>query len=496
MDQTPTDDRKAPDPTGATKNSTLKTLLLLVFCAGAFAYAYRAIVIESRPTTGVSRQIRSSDVAERLDAARALGNFDISLVETVIGLLIEAKGDENAEVRAGIAWSLGNTVSSAMKQEKAGAASAGVQALSEMLKDKEPQVRSASADSFKRIADESAGKPFPGDATSVAGTLVGLLEDPDQQVRLFSSLCLGSFGTKLKLETPSSLLDGVAKFKEGNARAMAALALGSFKKDPAPVVQALTAALKDSDGETRSSAAASLGKFGADAAPAIPSLVALTADSFEPPPPPKFERDPRLPAIVATKADTSSDNGAPKPDPAVQALRALAKIGEAVMAKGGTVPPEVGEAASKALKSPREEVVDSAKDLLKRLRKGAGSAVPGLSALLNESLASPTPGPGSDLASLLGDVGPGSAQAADAITVLISALGAKAPETRKSALVALGRFGPEAARALPEIKKLGETEKDLTPDIKTATDRIEGKIPADAPRRKGGRRGGGAPKGA
>ena len=175
---------------------------------------------------------------------------------------------------------------------------------------------------------------------------------------------------------------------------------------------------------------------------------------------------------------------------------ALAKIGEAVMAKGGTVPPEVGEAASKALKSPREEVVDSAKDLLKRLRKGAGSAVPGLSALLNESLASPTPGPGSDLASLLGDVGPGSAQAADAITVLISALGAKAPETRKSALVALGRFGPEAARALPEIKKLGETEKDLTPDIKTATDRIEGKIPADAPRRKGGRRGGGAPKGA
>ncbi len=213
----------------------------------------------------------------------------------------------------------------------------------------------------------------------------------------------------------------------------------------------------------------------------------LVDDPFVPPvvPPPK----PTL--FVAVKASGPPPGEAPPVDPATQAVKTIGQIVEAQIGKGETPPAEAMTALLMAFKSSRDVLKDAAAGVFQKLRKGASAIVPELIVNLTESIPDPDSRFGPMAASTLGDVAPESAKAGDAIAALISALDAKTPATRSNAIIALGRFGPAASAALPKLKEIGDANPDLAASIKTASDRIEGKIPTEAPQRKGGRRGGG-----
>lgn len=69
------------------------------------------------------------------------------------------------------------------------------------------------------------------------------------------------------------------------------------------------------------------------------------------------------------------------------------------------------------------------------------------------------------------------AHGAAAVEPLVTALGSAQAETKANAVLALGALGKEAAKALPELRKLAETgePEDLRIAAKFAIDAIEGK---------------------
>ena len=95
----------------------------------------------------------------------------------------------------------------------------------------------------------------------------------------------------------------------------------------------------------------------------------------------------------------------------------------------------------------------------------------------------------------MGEVAPGTSMAVDAISALILALDSKNSTTRSNVIKALGKFGKAAEAALGRLQAIQDSDKELASTARNAIDRIEGKAPPDAPRRKrgGGRRGSDAP---
>ncbi len=486
MEEQPTSPT-SPAAEAPKKSSPIKSLIMLVICCGGFFWAYKTIRQEMQPTADLSRLMRSSELAERIDGARQLGEVKPENLQASVAILIAAQSDSDDGLRAMLAWALGNDTLTAMTANNKAVGGEACQALLKALGDQSEVVRAAAADAFERIVKASKPETFPTESAPVITALVGLMNDPAKLVRKNSGLTLAAFGSIFGIEPPPSLLDGLAKLEQADSRAQVALTLGSFKTGIEPIVKALTLALKDTQPEVRSNAAASLRKFGPDAAPALSSLIPLVDDPFVPPvvPPPK----PTL--FVAVKASGPPPGEAPPVDPATQAVKTIGQIVEAQIGKGETPPAEAMTALLMAFKSSRDVLKDAAAGVFQKLRKGASAIVPELIVNLTESIPDPDSRFGPMAASTLGDVAPESAKAGDAIAALISALDAKTPATRSNAIIALGRFGPAASAALPKLKEIGDANPDLAASIKTASDRIEGKIPTEAPQRKGGRRGGG-----
>jgi HEAT repeat protein len=98
-----------------------------------------------------------------------------------------------------------------------------------------------------------------------------------ERTRFVLLLCLLAGGGCGKKST-DQLVEDLKSGKEGD-RIIAARLLQQRKGNPAQVVPALTAALKDKDDDVRWSAAIGLGYFGEDAKDAIPALQAAQRDS-------------------------------------------------------------------------------------------------------------------------------------------------------------------------------------------------------------------------
>ena len=467
----------------------VKLLIVLVACLGAVAWAWRSVREGTRPSLGLARQLRDGDVDDRQIAARLLGESGPKDLDVAVPSIVAALDDPNELVRASAASALG-TAGLAAIHDEAGRPKAKVAAaaLAGALGDDNVEVRIAATDSLAGLAGASKAPDFPFDPDAVGSTIVGLLADPSRMTRKRAEMGLSKIAVATSIKPPASLLEGLGRWEAGGARASAALALGSFKEGKEATVLALTGALKDKDPEVRNNAAVSLQKFAADASAALPSLVENVGDPHAPPP---------TEAPKSAIAPSSSPRGGfdpaafqPTIDPAVEALNAIGPIVGGQVAKGGTPSDEVIEALRKAYRSGRPAIKRATEQALGRIGKGASAAVPDLIKALTESTSDVEPD-GPSAATLLGAIAPGTPSASPAIAALAAALDSKNSDTRFNAAVALGKFGPAASGVVPRLREFGaDPNKEFASAANLAADRVEGKAPPEAPRRKN--RGGGA----
>lgn len=496
MERRPVEETTKAEP--ERKPFRAQTLLALLLCGGALYWAYRTTKDGMRPVNHWAKQIRSSDAEERQAAARQLGDSDEVDLEIALPALLAAMDDQETVVRAEAASGLGTATVTAMKKpERQAEVKEAARVLTRALVDPDSEVRTSAAYALGQIAEESKGREFPADPASVASAMVGLLSDPSIMIRDTAGRSIALVAGKAPLEPPPALVEGLGKWPLKESREAAALALGSFRAGVAPTVAALTRALDDKEPEVRSAAAVSLRLFGADAAGAIPSLVKNLGDPYVPPQVPRFavmKMGSRADGgLGATAVDDGDDNST---DPAMQAARAIGLIGQAQVQKGTNPGDDVVEALTRALHSDRQALRDAASAALRRIGKGASAAIPGLIRELVDSTSKEGPGFGPTAAVALGDIAPGTDRAGEAIASLASAIDANDPEIRTAAVEALGKFGSAASAALPRLREIAEgkdPDAGLVAAVRTASDRIEGKISPESSRRKGRGRGRGGP---
>jgi HEAT repeat protein len=464
------------------KRSPIRSLILVTGSIVAAAWAYNTIREEMKPNSDLIKLLKSSEESERLDAVRRFANVEPENFKTAVPLLLLVANDPSDPVRVARVWTLNAAIRSGLKSDPSLAREATL-GLSEALDDKSAEVRGAAADAFGQVVAESKPETLPVEPSALVPKLVSLLADPSENVRKSARRTLGAVASLTSIEPPSALIDGLASGKSVESRAMAAAALGSFKAGTERAVKALTGALKDSEPSVRSNAAGALRNFGVGAASAIPGLVALLDDPFVPSPP---SAGPAPVAKAIKKAGGGGTNGElASTDPAVEAARSLGMLFQAQGAKEVKVPDEVLAGLSKILKSDRTNLRNAARDAFRRIGKGAVAVVPSLIEELGRSIPESAPGFGPIVATTLSEVAPGTPKAPEAIASLVGSLEAKSAETRSSVVVALGRFGKAAEATIPRLKEFSEANPDLSASIKTTIDRLEGKAPPEAPRRKG-----------
>jgi HEAT repeat protein len=143
---------------------------------------------------------------------------------------------------------------------------AAVPVLSEALKDADPGVRAAAAESLGRLS-EYARDALPA--------LVETFKDKkaDRFVRGYAAFAIGRIGGSGARDAVPALGDALTDKETPEAvRRSAAAALGALKEDGAGGVAALGAALKDPSVDVRRAAATSLGQVGGEARTALPAL--------------------------------------------------------------------------------------------------------------------------------------------------------------------------------------------------------------------------------
>jgi len=141
-----------------------------------------------------------------------------------------------------------------------------VPALTEALKDADPGVRAAAAESLGRLS-EYAREAVPA--------LVETFKDKkaDRFVRGYAAFAIGRIGGAAAKEAVPTLAEAVTdKDTPADLRRSAATALGALKDDGAGGAAALGKALQDANVDVRRAAATSLGQIGADARAALSAL--------------------------------------------------------------------------------------------------------------------------------------------------------------------------------------------------------------------------------
>ena len=463
--------------------SKLQTIITLLACGGALAWATKTSLDGMKPSTQWIKQLRKGDAEDRQVAARQLGDLGSEEASTVLPMLVTAMSDPDELVRAAASSALGTAGLAAIqaKVKNVDLKAVGL-ALIGALKDEGADVRAAAAYSLGEFAQKLKGPDFPADPASVAQGLARLATDPEALARKRGEVALAKLGANAPVPAPAELVEGLNAWPAKEARATAAVVLGWFKTDVGSTVPPLIRALADKEPEVRSNAAAALGRLGEDAALALPTLASTLADPFAPVPIPSLGS-----ALAGAQGGGSYGSDVPT-DPAVQAALAIGRIATAGDPAKVSVSAEAVEALVKASQSDRQALREAASSALKRIGKGASAAIPAMIQRLVASAPTANYGSGPVVATLLGDIAPGSDRAVEAITALTSALDAEFDFTRMAAVEALGKFGPAAIAALPRLKELGQgAAGDLAAAVKLASDRIEGKVPVEVPRRQGGR---------
>jgi HEAT repeat protein len=484
-------DERAGEGTSTTepnrKTSWLQVVAAVAVCGLALYWAYGTAREGMNPVLRSARMLRSGDADDRRIAARTLGSSEREEIEVALPALIAAMKDGSPEVRAEVALALGNLSITAIRiggfEARVGEAARSLVAA---LGDGSAEVRVSAAIALGQCAGQNWGDSPPFDAVSAITALTGLLADDSESVRSNAEATLAQIAIRAPVGPPAALIEGLKDWPLKQSRKSAAVALGSFKRDLGPAVAGLTRALGDKEPEVRSNAAVALGSIGLEAVPALPALAKNVGDPYVPAPVPN-----ELVLLAAVGAGGPGD-GPPPPvptDPALQAVQAIGRIAATQVQESGGPPAEAVEALTRALDADRPALKAAAEEALRRIGKRAAAVVPTLTRALADSNARPGSSPMA--ARLLGFVAPGSDRAGEAITALTSALDSADRETSMAAVASLGRFGKNASAALAKLQTLGQAkglDAESARVIKIATDRVEGKVPADPARQKGQRR--------
>jgi HEAT repeat protein len=185
-------------------------------------------------------------------------------------------------------------------------ASVALPALVRALEDKRTMVRTLSALVIARV-NPLDGRVFPVLCRAVES------DDPDA-LPLIAAECLGRLGARAE-PAVDSLFAELLGSKDPGLRAAAALALGQIGLPTPKVVSALATALKDDEPSVQESAADAIGLLGRGARSAVPAMVHL----------------------LKTPRRAKGEDEIDLPDPRVNALRALARMGKDAEPSVGTL---------------------------------------------------------------------------------------------------------------------------------------------------------------
>jgi len=467
----------------------VKTMMILVATSSLVIWMARTIWEGSTTQSHFIRVLRSGNATDRRDASRQLIATPRSgEADRVVEALILGLRDEDAEVRAASANSLGPVVRQLLERWKTSPdalrtnqplVSTTTRALIGLLEDSSDAVKTEALMALvvvhshwiqgnnappKRLCLglDPIDKTLPQELSTA---LVKALGDESPLVRGFSAWALGELGPFLFQDIPPGLVDALNDPVEG-VRQRAGAACASYEQGLSPLlpdlftrleraqppfryalrvclkewkgtadpslVPLLRERLKSSSPEVRECAAFMLGRMGPQAVAATPELLIVLNEPF----------------TVEKPKRTLPDE---QPDPAGAAVVALSKF---------LPTQEFIDALAMSLESDVPDRRDRAAIHLSTIGPAARKAVPALIAALQAQLKSDDPADESgayshaSVAYALGKIAPDTEFADPTITVLVEALRSKNANMRVPAAEALGRFGPRAGLAIPSLKGL------------------------------------------
>ena len=447
---------------------------------------------------------KDPELRVRWHAARAIGLIgeDASAaLPVLVALLADTDPVVAAQAAAAIANVRGDESADTITAEDAARYATAQEAIAKATVHADPRVRRAAIRALKQLepspavlgplfgkqladADPSVILPALHTLASMEETAVPVLVEAlkDPKSRYWASLALAEIGEEAAAATAP--LAQLAADGEIDERLQAILALAAIGEKASAAAPALVAALESPDKSLRFPAAFALGKIRAAAGDAALEKVAAEDDEVlaataawaraqihrsEKP----FAADAQTRLLkVAASDDPAIREGA------VAGLSDLAtQLDDAQRERLATTfvgliadsHPEVGIAAGAALirlggpslAALRGKLTDPAvrTNVLAILAGLGPAAKPALDDIVKE-LDDPDADHAGEAAVAIGAIGPEAAAAVPALRRLVGDA-AKAPGLRYSAAYALGRIGPAAQEADPELRKLAESEDEL-----------------------------------
>ena len=467
--------RPARSASAARFQTGMRGLLVAVACFGIVTWAGRSLWESQHPAIGAARGLASPEPADRVGAAVQLRSLGLVDPVRAVPPLVAALGDREAEVRIAAVESLGVICGVVIGTGSAGdPIRAAARGLIGASKDPEPNVRKAAMNALASL-NRQQGTAGVVDPREVIGVLAAALGDPDEEVRLAALHSLSSYGPHVSSDPPAALaatledpsprnraaaITTLAAFPSSLDRWLPSLlrnaeheslevrlacymAVTRYRSPPfsADAIPSLVAALRSRSRIVRSYAAQGLFSHDSDprAAMAIPALLLLLREPIDPelaqPP------GPGQPIVW---------NGW---DPPVQAAYLLGQLAPGTGSAG-----EALAALTEVARSGHPSRRPSAILALRGFGPAADPAVPLLIRALRDDLATKDEyqdHAGDAAARALGRIAPGTRSAEAALGALIEALDARPRANlamRSSAMEVLPSFGPEAARALPQLR--------------------------------------------
>ncbi len=308
-------DERSPEPTAAPRRPrfTVKGAIAAIAALAALGWAF-AVIRDSREVHTWARKLKSSEIDDRLVAARELRYYAKTPedLDVSVAALVRSLGDASPRVRGEAIGSLGEVVLSTIRSPAGAPAARSAKSLREATdaliaaaRDEDPANREMVIGLLGAIGPDGPSDPAPA--------VIASFQDPAPGVRMAALKSAGSLGPKADPAIPI-LLKTVAG-DDAKARAVAARSLENVKPSPA-VVPLLIESLKSPDRETRIRAATVLGHIGPGAAAATPDLIACLKEEFKTPLPQPAGRGPAASYDPGSAAARCWPRSRPRPVPA------------------------------------------------------------------------------------------------------------------------------------------------------------------------------------
>jgi HEAT repeat protein len=242
----------APKPTSPGRPKRALGRLTLILLALLALFATRSLWTGNHPASAAARNLRVSEVSERILAIRDLERFGPEDPEVAIPALTTALSDPDSGVRTAAAMALFTATRGGGNSRSAQAAvRRAVVALLDCLKDPASEVRARSAEALWMIASQRDGSGPVIDPSRVEKALTLAASDPDASTRRTAVFGLGAIGSRVA-EAPPPVLVAALEDPSENVRAAAAESLAMFRQGLPRLLPALVQSFENARPEIRS----------------------------------------------------------------------------------------------------------------------------------------------------------------------------------------------------------------------------------------------------